>query len=394
MKLKRLISILAALALCLCLAVPAAAADAQSAGLKFKPDGTFKIIHITDTQDFILSCAVTQEFLYGLAKTEKPDLFVLTGDNVTSGGAANFPKFIAKFLVKRGVDNLMKAFDKIYKDFGIPVTMVFGNHDNEAGPGKVSRAEQFAMYAAHKSFIGYYVEAADQGTQDDQGQHYGTHNLIVKDKTGTAPAFNLWMFDSGSYDPAGGYSCVQPQQLAWFEATNEANGYLPSFAFQHIIVREILDFLTPESTLPEGTKGEMREPPCPSQGNHGQYETLNSAGNVLAMFFGHDHKNTFELRLEGTDIVNSPCSGFGSYGDVDQRGARVITLNQDDLTTYATKIVTFQDFYGPNTLRRARLAMYQEMSTWATLLDWISFKPLFWFLDLIGSAPIYSPPAL
>jgi len=415
---KRILSLLAALALCLCLIVPAAAADspagaadAASAGLKFK-NGAFKIIHVSDTQEFLLSSPITQEFLYELAEKEKPDLFILTGDNTSTGGASGFPAFIAKLLVKSGVDSLMRVFDRIYKDFGIPMTMVFGNHDNEVGPDKVTRAEHFAMYAAHPSFIGYYVEAADKGTgkDDEQGDHYGTHNILVKNSAGTAPAFNLWMFDTGSYDPAGGYSCVQPQQIAWFEAENAKTGNLPSFAFQHIIVPEIYDELTPgaegaentftrdfvigganvkktiSSTLPTGVKGTLREAPCPGQHNQGQYAALSSA-NVLAMFFGHDHVNTFELELDGKpDLVNSPCSGFGSYGDIDLRGVRVIDLKED--MTYTSKVFTYQTYYSytPNVLRDTRLAMYQEIGAAAQILDWFSFSPLFWLMGLLKLA--------
>jgi len=384
---KRIIGILAALALCLCLGIPALAGDARSADLQCKPDGTFKIVHVSDTQDFLLSCSITQDFLYDLAKEEKPGLFVLTGDNISSGGAAYFPKFIAKFLVKASVDNLMRAFDKIYKDFGIPMTMVFGNHDNECGPEVVSRAEQFAMYAAHECFAGYYIPEADAGTDDEQGQHYGTHNLVVKNSAGTADAFNLWMFDSGSYDPAGGYSHVQTPQIDWFNRTNAALGRLPSIAFQHIIPAEIFEpgFLTPEKTLPAGTVGALRENPCPGKSNDGQYEALR-AGGVLALFVGHDHVNTFELQLPGTDLVNSPCTGFGSYGDIDLRGARIITLNEGSPSAYKTEVVTFQGFYPQDTLRNARLGMYQRMGTFATPLDWLSFKPLLCLLGLFNRA--------
>jgi len=386
---KRFISILSALALCLGLAMPAAAnaaavPDAGSANLKFNMDGTFKIIHVSDTQDFLLSGQITQDFLYDLAAAEKPDLFVLTGDNIASGGANVFPKFIAKLLVKASVDNLMRAFDRIYRDFGIPMTMVFGNHDNECGPGVVSRAEQFAMYAAHESFVGYYIPEADGGTDDEQGPHYGTHNLIVKNSAGAANAFNLWMFDSGSYDPAGGYSGVQGPQIAWFEQLNSAL-HLPSIAFQHIIVPEIFDVLTPDRKLPAGTVGELRENPCPGRGNEGQYEAL-CAGGVLALFVGHDHVNTYELQLPGTDLVNSPCTGFGSYGNIDLRGARAITLRESSLSAYETEVITFQNFYPQSTLRGARLGMYQSMSTAATLLDWLSFKPLLWLLGLFSRA--------
>ena len=419
---KRLISLALALALALCLVVPtlAAADPAEAAGLKFRSDGTFKIAHISDTQEFILSSALTQEFLYDLAEKERPGLFVLTGDNTSTGGASGFPTFIAKLLVKSGVDSLMRTFDRIYRDFGIPVTMTFGNHDNEAGPDKVTRAEQFAMYAAHPSFAGYYIEEADKGTgeNDEQGDHYGTHNLVVKNSAGTADAFNIWMFDSGSYDPRGGYSAVQPEQIAWFEAEHARLGGLPSIAFQHIIVPEIFDKLTPSSEgaentfarsfvlgdgtkitkyassiLPVGVKGELRECPGPGQYNYGQYQALCDAG-VAALFVGHDHVNTFEFRFDDkTGLVNSPATGFGSYGEVETRGARVITIRESSPRDYETKVVTYQAFYGPNVLHRTRLSMFQEMSAFGNLLDWITFKPLLWLLELFGMTPVYAPAA-
>ena len=380
---KRMLCFLAALPLCLCLAVPAAAAadPAEAPGLKFRQDGTFKILQITDTQEFILSGAITQEFIYDLVKSEKPDLIVLTGDNVSTGGANSFPKFIAKIMAWFSIHNLMKVFDKVYKKFGVPVTMVFGNHDNEAAEKGVTRADQFAMYAKHKCFIGYYAPEADEGTGDKQGQHYGTHNLIVKDKTGTTPKFNLWMFDSGSYDPAGGYSWVQTPQIEWFKETHKKWGKLPSFAFQHIIVPEIYDYLT-QGKLPAGTQGELREDPCPGKTNQGQYAAL-CANNVLALFVGHDHTNTFELYPQGkTALINSPCSGFGSYGDIDLRGARIITLKDD--MSYTTRLLRYQNYYGPDKLREARLAMYQKQGPVSSALDWISFQPLFWLLGVFS----------
>ena len=378
--------IFAAALLCGCLLIPAQAATdpAGAAGLKFRKDGTFKIIQVSDTQEFLISSTIAAQFLYDLAVSEKPDLFVLMGDNVSTGGASYVPAFLSRVAVRSSVETLMRVFDRIYKDLGIPMTMVYGNHDNEVGPDRVSRAKQFEMYARHKCFIGYYIPEADEGTQDEQGQHYGTHNLLVYDKAGVTPKFNLWLFDSGSYDERGGYSGVQEPQVAWFNETNEALGKLPSIAFQHIIVPEIYDFLTPEKKLPADTIGELREDPCPGQYNYGQYEALNSAGNVLAMFFGHDHVNTFELRRSGTDLVNSPCTSFGSYGDIDLRGVRVITLKDSDLTGYETRCVSYQGYYGDGFLRETRLKMFQSMGTAATLLDVFTFRPLFWLTGLFG----------
>jgi len=254
------------------------------------------------------------------------------------------------------------------------------------------------------------MSEADEGTEDELGPHCGTHNLLVYDNAGNTPKFNIWMFDSGSYDPRGSYSAVQAPQIEWFNAVNDAAGKLPSISFQHIIVPEIFDFLTPAAegdenifsrgfvgadgkpytkyvsqTLPAGVKGVMRETPCPGSYNYGQYDALNDAGNVLAMFFGHDHVNTFELRrAQGTDLVNSPCSGFGSYGDIDLRGVRVITLRESDLSTYGTHCLHYQGYYGESSVRGLRLQMFEALRSPATIFDVFSFKPLFWILGLFG----------
>jgi len=398
---KKPLAFLLATVLCAAAAIPAGAA-APPAPLRFKSDGSFKIIHVPDLQETIWSSAVTRQFLYDLAKAEQPDLFVLGGDNIGGSIIDKIP-LIGKRLLRSGIDSFMDTFDKIYKDFGIPVTMVFGNHDNEA-LRTVTREKSFAIYAAHKSFIGAYVPQADAGTSDEQGQHYGTHNLLVYDRAGESPVFNLWMFDSGSYDVRGGYGQVQKPQLDWFNKVNADTGKLPSFAFQHIVVPEIYDLLPPASAagdnafswtfaneqgeetqkhilkeLPPDVGGVMRESPCPPKYNGGQLDVMDSAGNVLAMFFGHDHVNTFELRRgDGADLVNSPCAGFGSYGNIDLRGVRVITLRENGLAAYKTKIVTYQNFYPDGRLRRARLRMYQTLGTYGNIVDTFSFRPLLW----------------
>ena len=391
-----------------CMGLCAGAAPADP-GLQFKRDGTFKIIQVADLQEFALSSKITRDFLYDLAERERPDLFVLTGDNIHSAEADALPGFLGRALIKSGIDGYMGVFDKIYDDFGARVTMVYGNHDNEAVK-TITKAEQFAMYAAHRSFVGHYVAEADEGTNDEQGQHYGTHNLLIRNSAGTAPVFGLWMFDSGSYDPRGGASCVQKPQIDWFKATNAATGKLPSLAFQHLPVADVYDFFTParegdpnsvtadfldeqgnpytktiSTILPPNIKGELTWAPGGGYFNEGQLAALDEAGNVLALFWGHNHNCTYEIqRSDGTDLVNSTSTGFGSYGDAPRRGARVIVLKESDLTTYDTYIVHYQGFYGDGFLRQQRLELFSTMNSFANIFDVILFRPLLWLAGLFG----------
>jgi hypothetical protein len=412
---KRVLSILAAVALlCGCLMIPGSAA-AKPANLKFRGNGTFKIIQVSDLQEAYITSTITQQFLLDVAKTERPDLFVLTGDNIADAAIRNAnTQFLRRSLVNSSINSFMNVFDIIYWKYGIPVTMVFGNHDAEAQG--ITRKAQFAMYAAHPSFIGVATEA-DNGTTGKNGPHYGTHNLVICDRAGKTPVFNLWMFDTGDYRDGSDYDGVQQPQIDWFNRTNQALGRLPSLAFQHIIVPEIYDFLKPgndyskefyqydgqgygtehlvtqggnpvkitksvSKILPTGTQGAVNEAPCPGRFNEGEYTAL-SAGNVLALFTGHDHVNTFELRLSGTDLVNTPIGSWGSYGQKELRGLRVITLNDSNLNNYSTNLITYRGYYGDDAFHNARLDLFDKYRTWISILDVFSFLPVQWVIGLI-----------
>ena len=67
-------------------------------------------------------------------------------------------------------------------------------------------------------------------------------------------------------------------------------------------------------------------------------------GDVVAMFFGHDHKNSFVVNHKGIDLSTTPGVGFSSYGDIN-RGVRVIDLDTKDLSTYKTEVIRWVDFY-------------------------------------------------
>ena len=99
-----------------------------------------------------------------------------------------------------------------------------------------------------------------------------------------------------------------------------------------------------EYILPEGAKGELLEDPCPPHYTNGQFDAILKQGDVVAMFFGHDHKNSFELNYKGVDLVNTPGVGFSSYGGYN-RGARVIDIKESDTSAYTTEVITWLEFY-------------------------------------------------
>ncbi len=339
-------------------------AENKKTELKFNADGTFKILQISDLQDGFYSKKITERFLVDLIEKENPDLIALTGDNIAGYAATT------SYLVKKSIDNFMSIFE----EYDVPVAIVYGNHDDE---GKLSKEEQWDIYEKYDCFVGV--------RDSEELSGYGTYNLPIKASDSDKTAFNLWFFDSQTYnsdETVGGYGCVEKDQIEWYIKTETAltqeNGGtpIPSFAFQHIIVPEVYSVLTKvwerngdsitylvdknsydeDDVIERHNSGYifpkeysndetfLNEACCPPNYTNGQADALVNYGNVLGITSGHDHMNCFVIPYKTLDIVQTTTAGFGSYGDLN-RGARVITLNESDLSTYETHMVFFRDYY-------------------------------------------------
>ncbi len=325
--------------------------------LKFGSDGKFTILQIADIQDRSALKFLTRQYLTDVVKRVQPDLIVLTGDNIFGKACKANTHTLEKLKVRSAIEDFMKIFEKA----GIPTAMVFGNHDAEC---TVTKEEQMAIYNTYSCSLG-----VDEGNEIDG---CGNYNLPILSSDGKKTAYNLWMLDSNmyEYDEEGnklGYGRVMPNQLKWYVGkSNElkaANGgkAVPSMIFQHIVVPEIYDaflqvpkgtpeaveyrgnyyVLDPENTVPGSA---LHEYPGPSFVNGGEFDCVKAQGDVVAMFFGHDHANSYSVKYRGVDLVCTPGVGFNSYGD-SCRGARVIELDENDLSTYKTHVETFLSYY-------------------------------------------------
>lgn len=342
---KKIISIILSVAMLLGFAAMPASAETDKT-LKFGEDGKFRILQIADIQDGAFLEYATYQFLRDSVEATQPDLIVLTGDNISGGGSPT------KGLAKLAIWRYMSIFEKA----GIPVAMVYGNHDSE---GPANKEYQMEVYESFDCFV---------GCEGEDLTGCGNYNLPIYSADGEKMLYNLWMIDSLTYNrhpedekdvayyenDLEGYACVHKDQIDWYVKTSNelkaANGGepVPSMVFQHIIVPEIYDVLAKDKDgkwiLPEGNDGELWEDPCPPHYSNGEFDAMVNQGDVVAMFFGHDHKNSFIVPHKGIDLVNTPGVGFSSYGD-ENRGARVIDLDVKDLSTYETEVVEWLDFY-------------------------------------------------
>lgn len=326
--------------------------------IRFGSDGKLKILHVTDTHlKHNHNLDPTIWMVERACDTEKPDIVMLTGDIVLNCDNAEDTKKL--------INALMNVFDSR----NIPVAVTFGNHDSEQGA--MSREDLMAYYNTFSCSV-----SVDDG---EVLSGCGTYNIPVLSSDGEKVKFNLWVFDSGDYDEKGRYSCVKTDQIEWYKQTSDKltaeNGgeKVNSLVFQHIIVGEIYDVLQKSDSWksysykhlynkdeyymfdPERVNyGTIREYPCPGYENYGQFDAMVEKGDVLAMFTGHDHTNAFGVEHKGIDIVNSLSTRYIGLFHSTQCGYRVIEVDENDTSTYKTRVARMFDIYDFETVKEEK----------------------------------------
>ncbi len=324
---------------------------AEDTALRFDENGEFKILHISDCQDDYPAEEKMMTYINYMLEIYEPDLVVLGGDN--SIGKAETKHLEVEELVKPFVEHK------------VPFTVVFGNHDHEQGVDKETLLGYFQQYGGEYC-LAYDAVPELHGT--------ATHNLPVFASDSDNVKFNVWLFDSGNYvaDENGnrlGYDCVNKDQVEWYKETSKAlekqvGAKVPSLAFQHIVVGEVYEAMFPSvpfeipvltETYNNGKHypiiapntsifaGHLFENPSPGVYNHGQFDAMKERGDVLGIYCGHDHINTYELEYEGIIIGNTPGATCHSYGNEMTRGSRLFTINEKDTTTYSSEVITYND---------------------------------------------------
>lgn len=285
-------------------------------GLRFREDGTFKIVQFTDLhwtnggeQDLL-----TQDLMRRLLAEERPDLAVVTGD-LLSGGGCDDPLWSWR----QAVLPLEEA--------KIPWAFVFGNHDDE---GSCDRAALMALSREMEHCL------AVEGPDEIPG--VGNYRLVVR-RSGAAgdeaqkerPGAVLYFIDSQTYAPEaiGGWGWITHEQAAWCRSTAKAHASdvgpdVPALCFLHIPVPEYDD-----AWRAGGCVGMKGEDVCAPKINTGFFSSLFEAGEVIGVFAGHDHVNDYIGRHFGIYLAYGKVTGYGTYPrDGQPRGARVILLRE------------------------------------------------------------------
>ena len=313
--------------------------------------GKFTIMQITDTQEISTVNPDTIKLISRALDKVKPDLVVFTGDQI-KGYSPTF-KSNTYHKISRTIADLLRPLE----ERGIPFCVTFGNHDCNCG---ISNAAQMPIYRTHKGFRGGNIKAEDDP---------GTFSLTIRDSSGKNNLFALYVIDSGGKGETAAYAPVTPDRIQWLRTERERlqrkdGQYLPALVFQHIPLPEYYDALV---RVEKGTKGAveafyshsgeyyvlpqeasargdfMLESPAAPDENTGELDALTEKGDVLGVYVGHDHINSFSIRHRGIILGYTQGCGFHTYGAGGKRGVRVLTLNENDLSSFDTYTVTMED---------------------------------------------------
>ena len=76
------------------------------------------------------------------------------------------------------------------------------------------------------------------------------------------------------------------------------------------------------------TVGQKNERVCCPKKNNGIFQLIKKYGFVKGIYTGHDHNNDYKGFFDGVELAYGRKSGYGSYGPVGKKGARIINLNE------------------------------------------------------------------
>lgn len=329
--------LLVVIAICVCIGPK----HAISIPLRFNKNGEFKILQVadmhyadgksTDCLDVLANqfkgCSDlnTTAFIERMIKAEKPDLIVFTGDNIFGFDATDAAKSMDAAFAPAVLSK-------------IPWAAVLGNHDQES---TLSRKGVMKHIVSMKNTLSL-LNPLDV----DKIDGFGNYNLEVAGVDGSPfqnmSVLNLYFLDSGDYSTVPlipGYGWIKISQQSWFLRTSKRlkRAYMghpeaqkesaPGIAYFHIPLPEYANF---DSSNFTGVKQEGISSPSI---NSGFFTTMVEAGDVRAVFTGHDHINDFCGKLADIHLCYGGGFGYHAYGKAGwARRARVVMANLEKTT--------------------------------------------------------------
>lgn len=308
--------------------------------LRFNNDGKFRILILTDAHHAPKTGKATIRAMESLIDRTQPDLVFLDGDN------------IAGHATRRNCLDMIADIASPMEARGIPWAHVYGNHDKTP---LISKQYQQSLYE------GYPHCLSQAGPEVLPG--VGNYFLPILDKD-SAVAFGIWALDSmqdlGIMDTPLPYrgslekdlllpqrlttgsdaDWIRIEQIQWYcnnsiQLEKDNSHKIPSIMCFHQPLYEFNAIIrNPKET---GMAGECNEKVSCPEVNSGLFAAILQRADVLGIFCGHDHINTFDGVYCNIHLACCGSVGYHAYGmknpDEDRerlRGGRIIDIDVHD----------------------------------------------------------------
>lgn len=246
-------------------------------------DEPIKILQLTDLQfASYFEAGLSLGIAKGVIAKTKPDLIVLTGDNITNNSDRKHAELLVRF----------------FDSFRIPWALVLGKHDycSKLSPVELSDIYESSEYCIYS-----------RGNVDDSFGNYA-YSIVHGDQID----FSLLFMDSGT----DGFAS---KHVDWYEnqvnQTTAANGgtVVPSFVFYHIPTRETeiaWQQYKEDRTIGSGWNNETV---CAQGADVGFFDKVLELGSTKALIYGHDHVNNTLIDYQGVKLCYGLKSGMTCY---------------------------------------------------------------------------------
>lgn len=321
--------------------------------LDFSEDGRFKILVLSDPDINPNTISAIENIL----DVKAPDLVVFCGD-VSSG-----------MTTKADLSAYLEVLSAPLESRKIPWTAIFGEQDTDGGLSADSQVEVYSSFEyclvkkeiSSGGAVSYFLPIYENGGG----------------ASSTVPVFGIWAMGqtsmlslsgggaasdpvlSGDRESGTDYGYVPTSHVAFFTENTrvlarESGGYLPTVVITHTPIQEFS--VIAENPGPTGLSGNVGEQVSSSPINSGLFASLVEAGNVLGLYAGHDHLNSYSGRYCGIELGYSASIGFDGYGlggtfEINNklRGGRMIDLTLKNGEVISSSYMVYASECAPKT---------------------------------------------